>query len=203
MNTTPWDQRIASGLVEPFARLGITPNQVTTVSLALGLGAAGLYGWGGGIWPHVGAALFVLSTVLDHVDGQLARRTNSASRFGHYYDHVAGAISYVGLFVGIGVGLRHGDFGGWSILMGVVAGITVTAIFAMRMYMERNRPSGYLDQPTFAGFEIEDVLYLVAPITWFGLLDPFLTIACVGAPIFAAWQILDYLRGRAAVERGE
>ncbi len=199
----PWDQRIASGFVEPFVRLGVTPNQVTAASLMLGLLGAALYGWGVGFAPHVGAAIFALSTVLDHADGQLARRTGTSSRFGHYFDHVAGAISYVGLFIGIGVGLRHGDLAGWAILMGAAAGICVTGIFGMRMYMERRRPSGYLDQPSFAGFEIEDVLYLVVPITWFGWLEPFLVVACIGAPVFAAWQILDYLRGRTAVERGE
>ena len=203
MSTTPWDQRIANGIVEPCARLGITPNQVTTASLVLGIAAAGLYGWGMDWGPHAGAVLFVLSTLLDHADGQLARCTGTASQFGHYYDVVAGAIAYVSLFVGIGVGLRHGDFGMWSIVMGVVAGVTVSSIFAMRLYMEGNRPAGHLDQPTFAGFEIEDVLYLVAPITWFGLLEPLLIAACAGASVFAAWQIIDYLRDRTATGERE
>ncbi len=187
----PWDQRLARGAVKPLARVGVTPNQVTTLSLFLGLAAAGLYGWGN---RDLGAVLFIASTLLDHVDGELARLTGTTSRFGHYYDHVTGGVCYVVLFVGIGIGLRHGDLGGWAILMGILAGIAVSAIFSMRVFMEHDRGDEFLAQPSFAGFEIEDVLYLVGPITWFGALLPFLVAACVGAPIFAAWQVWVFLR---------
>jgi hypothetical protein len=35
------------------------------------------------------------------------------------------------------------------------------------------------------GFELEDVMYLVRPITWLDLLEPFVSLAGIGAPLFA------------------
>ena len=187
----PWDQRIARLLVPSLIPLNITPNQVTTASLFLGLGAGILYATG---TPNLGAVLFVFSSLLDHADGDLARTTKTATRFGHYYDHIAGAICYVSLFIGIGVSLRNGELGVWCIAMGGVAGIAVSGIFTMRLVMAVEHGDEFLTQPCFAGFEIEDVLYLVAPITWFGGLLYFLVAASVGTPIFGVWQIWKYFR---------
>ena len=50
--------------------------------------------------------------------------------------------------------------------------------------MEDRGGKSATEQPCFAGFEIEDVLYLIGPITWFGALRPFLIAAGIGAPIF-------------------
>jgi hypothetical protein len=39
------------------------------------------------------------------------------------------------------------------------------------------------------GFEPEDTLYLVGPITWFGLQAPFLVATALGSPIFLLWVV--------------
>ena len=64
----PWDSRLARRLVPPLMRLGISPNQVTAVSLVLALLGAGLMAVGDAPWIHLGAGLFVLARFLDHVD---------------------------------------------------------------------------------------------------------------------------------------
>ena len=101
-----------------------------------------------------------------------------------------------GLYLGIdiGGGLHDGELGLWYIVMGVFTGITVNPSFVMRLIMAFENGSEFLTQPCFAGFEIEDVLYLVAPITWFGGAPYFLIAASVGAPIFGVWQIWEYFR---------
>ena len=85
----PWDQRLARHLIRPFAGTRLSPNHVTSISLASGLAAAVFYGLGGH-WAHLGAVLFVFSVLADHADGELARMSQRTSRFGHYYDVVAG-----------------------------------------------------------------------------------------------------------------
>ena len=78
----PWDQRFATALMRPLRATPITPNQITTLSLAIGLLAALLYAQNG--WAvHLGAACFVLAFWLDHADGELARMTGRSSPFGH------------------------------------------------------------------------------------------------------------------------
>jgi archaetidylinositol phosphate synthase len=186
----PWDQRLARSAARPLAATPITPNQVTTLSLATGLFAALLYAQGD--WAvHLGAACFVLSFWLDHADGELARMTGRTSSFGHYYDLAAGGAVLVALFIGIGIGARDGALGAWSIGLGSAAGLSTALIFVLRMGMERRGGKAAVRQPNLLGFELEDVMYLAGPITWLGLLQPFLVLAGVGAPLFALlvlWQ---------------
>ena len=44
------------------------------------------------------------------------------------------------------------------------------------------------------GFETEDVLYLLPLVTLFDGVEPFLLAASIGAPLFAAWVVIDWWR---------
>jgi len=188
----PWDQRLARLLTRPLAATRVTPNQITTLSLALGLLAAGLYAAGGAA-AHVGGACFMLAFLLDHADGELARMTGRTSAFGHYYDLAAGGAVLIALFVGIGIGIGLQDDapGAWPLGLGIAAGLATAAIFALRLELERRAGKDATRQPNLLGCEIEDVMYLVGPVTWLGLLEPLLVLAGIGAPLFALfvlWQ---------------
>src|SRR5206468_752814 len=69
----------------------VTPNQVTSVSALLGMGAAALLIVPRGLLPPL-AAFFVyqLHILADYVDGELARVKNLASIRGAYYDLMVG-----------------------------------------------------------------------------------------------------------------
>lgn len=186
----PWDQRLARLLMRPLVATRVTPNQVTTLSLALGLLAAWLYAAGGAA-VHLGGACFMVAFLLDHADGELARMTGRTSASGHYYDLAAGGAVLVALFVGIGIGLQDAASGAWPLGLGVAAGLATAAIFALRLELERRAGKDATRQPNLLGFELEDVMYLVGPVTWLGLLEPLLVLAGIGAPMFALfvlWQ---------------
>jgi archaetidylinositol phosphate synthase len=186
----PWDQRLAHVLMQPLAPTRVSPNQITTLSLAVGWCAAWLYALGGAA-VHVGAFCFVLSFWLDHADGELARITDRTSSFGHYYDLAAGGAVLVALFVGMGIGARRGTLGASSIGLGIAAGLATALIFVLRMELERRAGKAAVRQPNLLGFEMEDLMYLVGPVTWLGLLQPFLLLAGIGTPVFALlvlWQ---------------
>jgi archaetidylinositol phosphate synthase len=180
--------------MRPLAATRATPNQVTTLSLAIGLLAAWLYA-SGGTAVHLGAAGFMLSFWLDHADGELARMTGRTSSFGHYYDLAAGGAVLVALFVGIGIGARQGVLGAWSIGLGIAAGLATALAFVLRMDLERRAGKAATRQPNLLGFEMEDVMYLLGPITWLGLLQPFLLLAGLGAPLFALVVLQQCRRG--------
>jgi archaetidylinositol phosphate synthase len=186
----PWDQRLARLLMRPLVATRVTPNQVTTLSLAIGLLAAWLYAAGGAA-AHLGGACFMLAFLLDHADGELARMTGRTSTFGHYYDLAAGGAVLIALFVGIGVGLQGAAPGPWPLGLGIAAGLATAVIFALRLELERRAGKDATRQPNLLGCEIEDVMYLVGPVTWLGLLEPLLVLAGFGAPLFALfvlWQ---------------
>lgn len=184
----PWDQRLARALIRPLAATRTTPNAITTLSLIVGLAAALLFARGGGS-ADAGAALFMLAFMLDHADGELARMTSRTSAFGHHYDLAAGATVLVALFVGIGEGLVDSPLAGWARGLGMAAGVAVALIFALRFELERRAGKPATRQPNVLGFELEDVMYLIGPVTWAGLLPPFLVLAGIGAPLFALWVL--------------
>ncbi len=105
----------------------------------------------------------MLARFLDHADGKLARLTGKTSRFGHYYDFAAGALSSAALFIGIGVGLRRGIVGEWSLAAGIAAGSCALIAMGLGLGVEaRQSPNGGGYYPAFGGFELEDGIYLVA-----------------------------------------
>ncbi len=199
MKNPPYDQRIARVLVRPLARLGATPNQVTALSLLLALGAGALFAVGGAPAIHWAAGLFVLARFLDHFDGELARLTGKASRFGYYFDYAAGGLGFAALFAGIGWGLAAGPLGGWALALGG-AGCT-TALLTMGLNLDLDRRLGLgegeaVGYPGWAGFELEDGIYLLAPVTWLGWLEPFFVAAGIGAAAYLLWTLGRVLRAR-------
>lgn len=74
---------LAQRLVGPAARLGIRPTRIVLAHTALGLLAAGLTARGGRLTP---ALMLQVKTVLDNLDGQLARATGQTSETGRYLD---------------------------------------------------------------------------------------------------------------------
>jgi phosphatidylglycerophosphate synthase len=139
---------------------------------------------------------------MDHVDGELARQTGRTSTFGHYFDHAAAMTNYVAGFVGAGYGLRHGELGNWGPVLGISAGIAVAAIMSVRLRMEIRDGRDTVRQTVRNGFEIEDTLYVLAPITWLGLLKYFIVAAGVGAPVFLLYVIWEWARSARVAEVG-
>ena len=193
----PWDQRIARALVKPLARTPVTPNQITGLTLAIALAGAGLLATGDPIQANWGAGFFVLARFLDHFDGELARLTKQTSRFGYYFDYVSGAGAYGALFLGIGIGLRNGALGNWSLALGIAGAISAIAAMPLNLEIDATTDGdeavGY---PGFAGFELEDGIYFIAPITWAGFLTEFFVLCGIGAVVYLVWTAACLIRLR-------
>ena len=92
------------------ARRGFTPNQVTTVSVLIGLVAAIAFATGERWGLVTGAVLLQLAFTTDCVDGQLARYTRQFSKLGAWLDSVFDRTKEYLAFAGLAIGAsRMGD----------------------------------------------------------------------------------------------
>ena len=83
-----------------FIRLGITPNQVSVLSVLFGFSCAFAFAER---YFLAGGLLLIVSAILDLVDGNVARRNHTESKFGAVFDWIAD--KYVDAAVILGVGL--------------------------------------------------------------------------------------------------
>ncbi len=77
----------------------VRPNTITTVGTALVIASAVFYGMGR---VRMGALLFLISGIVDTIDGQVARNGAMVSRFGAFYDSTLDRIGDGATFAGIG-----------------------------------------------------------------------------------------------------
>lgn len=185
-----WDARLARRLVTPLVNTWVTPNHLTTLRLLIGVAGALCLARGGFASANAGAFLIVLSNFVDHTDGELARIGGKSSRIGHFYDLACDALVTVMLFVGMGIGTTYVGAlkvsPGW---LGAVAGVAVALIFFLRMRIEDMAGKAGTKQASVGGFETEDVLYLLPIVTLTSVVTPFVVVASIGAPLFAAWAV--------------
>lgn len=188
---------IARWAIRPLVATAVTPNHLTTLRLLSGIGAAIAFGLGtpsGNLW---GGLLFMLSTLLDRADGEFARLTGCCSPGGHHYDLCCDLAVNALVFVGIGIGVGHGALGLSAVLMGGLAGLSIAAIFLIVFGLHDH---GTNPQEAFGAasrFDLDDSLFLLAPVAWCGWLQPLLIAASIGAPCFFAFALIRYRRVRA------
>ena len=100
---TAFHRRLSRPLTRLAIALGLTANQVSLLSLLVGLLAV----WG--FWRAtptsalVGLVLYAVSVVLDHSDGEVARLTLSESRLGEWLDVTSDTVIHALLVLAMGV----------------------------------------------------------------------------------------------------
>lgn len=125
----------ARWIVGQCVRLGLRPNHVTIIGLLLVIMAGFFFAHG---WYGWGLLAGWLMTLLDTVDGKLARVTVTSSRFGHYFDHLIDLVHPPIWYIlwGVGLGVSQLDVIGvslaaacWLIVAGYVVGRLVEGVF--------------------------------------------------------------------------
>jgi CDP-diacylglycerol--glycerol-3-phosphate 3-phosphatidyltransferase len=101
-----WVKDAARATLAPIVRLAIamriTPNTVTVIGLLITLGAAALVANGQLL---LGAAVLTAGSLLDAVDGALARATGGGTAFGSFLDSTLDRAGEAILYIGIGLWL--------------------------------------------------------------------------------------------------
>src|SRR5690606_1312935 len=95
---------------------------------------------------------------------------------------------------------RHEALGMWTVALG--SGGAACAILSMFTNLGIDKQTGgdetgdAVGYPGVAGFELEDGIYLLWPVTWLGFLYPFFLAASAGATVYFLWTCLTLLKGR-------
>lgn len=97
-----WVKDAARATLSPVVRLAaalhLTPNTITVIGLVLTLVAAVLIGAG---WLVIGAAVLTIGSLLDAVDGALARAQGGGTAFGSFLDSTLDRASEAIVYTGI------------------------------------------------------------------------------------------------------
>jgi hypothetical protein len=102
-----YDRHISLAISRRLMRLPISPNAVTVCAGLMGL-ACGLLAAVGGYLPMLVAAIgFQANSILDGIDGEVARAKLLESRLGQWLDTLADDVSNLSYAVGVGVGCYH------------------------------------------------------------------------------------------------
>ncbi|MFT7580253.1 MAG: phosphatidylglycerophosphate synthase [Myxococcota bacterium] len=101
------NRHISLFISKRIAHTGISPNQISTVTLILGLVGAFLASHGTYWMVLGGAVLLKANSVLDGVDGELARMRIQSSVLGEWLDTVSDDLSNQSFFLGVGIGTAY------------------------------------------------------------------------------------------------
>ena len=112
MSHNTWIHRVVRVAVRPLVATPITPNQLTTLRLLVGIAAAFAFAQPSQLWLDLGALIFLISFFLDRADGELARLSGRTSPGGHAYDLISDAFCNAVAFAALGIGLYRGGSGG-------------------------------------------------------------------------------------------
>ena len=98
---------IAATIVQVIKNTWVTPNQVTYISIFVGLVSAYIFSIGTVQAFFFAGILLEVVLILDCVDGQLARAKECSSDWGRLLDGIAGYIIYLAVLTGVVVGFNQ------------------------------------------------------------------------------------------------
>ena len=122
-------QPLANVGVRALAQTGIDPLAVVSVHGLLGFAAALLIATGSEPQWLLAALFLQFKTLLDNIDGGLARTTGHVTQMGRYYDTVVDLAVNAALFAALA---RHGSAG-----LALLAFVTLTVMLSLDHNLER------------------------------------------------------------------
>jgi len=111
-------------VTEWLIRVGVRPNTITTVGALVVIASAVAFGVGA---IRVGAGLLLFSGILDTLDGDVARATGQATKFGAFYDSTLDRVGDGATFIGIAAFLLTGPSIRFPVLGAVICMVAVLA----------------------------------------------------------------------------
>jgi len=201
------ERPISLRIARRLASTGITPNQVTLLSVGIGLCGALFFLSAHWLWQTIGALFFLAHSILDGCDGELARLRFQESRFGGIIDYWGDNVVHIVVFACIAIGWSLSIGASWPLLLGVAAALgnlgSAGFVYWRTMHTKKEGGPLFTSVATMPGETLarmldaasrRDFIYLVLFLALFGKSNWFLVLAAAGAPIF--FLLLVFLAAR-------
>jgi len=108
----------------------MTPNQMTFVSMIIAILGGIFFSFSNPLYWVIGCFLFILFSILDCADGELARYYKKSSPIGRYFDLWVHGIESSAMFMGVTFGVHGFVKQPWVFILGFV----VVIAFLLRAY---------------------------------------------------------------------
>ncbi len=131
------NRRVSLPITRLLLDTPVTPNLVTVSNLLWALLTGWLFSRGQHVTFVLGSLLAWFSSMLDGVDGELARARFQTSAFGHWLEMVCDYAFYIALFLGLGFGVQRIKGDPIWMIVGVGASAGVLISFAMVARLKR------------------------------------------------------------------
>ena len=178
------ERRISLAITRQLVATRITPNEMTLVSLTIGLLGAPFFLSAEPLLQLVGSLLFLTHSILDGCDGELARLKFQESPTGARLDFWGDNLVHVAVFGCMAVGWTLAAASLWPLCLGALA-ITGTAASAY-LVAHRDGTAATAGPPGRLADAVanRDFIYLVLLLACFGRAHWFLIPVALGTPIF-------------------
>lgn len=126
-----------------LSRRGFKPNNITFFNMGIGLVSGLLASFGTPSSILWGAFFFQLASILDGVDGEVAKLTNRATQLGQWLDTLSDNLTLFVFLVGLTTGLYQTSHSFLILVAGEVALLSFLILLAiMLIFLTRNTTSG-------------------------------------------------------------
>jgi phosphatidylglycerophosphate synthase len=183
---TWFNRPLGRWLSKLLVRTSISPNAVTMVHLAIGLAGAWFFAIGTYSSMLLGAVLFQLSSIVDCVDGDIARVLFKESSFGKWLDLAGDQVVHVAVFAAIAIGLMRGGaapYAGWLGLAAVIGAALSFAVVVRSMRHPSSYPDGRLSKLIQSATN-RDFSVLILILAALGRIEWFLWMTAIGSHVF-------------------
>ena len=199
-----------------LAPTAITPNQMSVISILVGVFAGPFFLSSRPCLQTAGALLFLAHSILDGCDGELARLRFQQSRLGGVLDFWGDNLVHIVIFACMAVGWSWAVGVRWPLLLGagaVVGTLGSAGVVYWRLMREKDG-----DESLFTSVSAEperplarmldaasrrDFIYLVALLALAGKSSWFVLLAGIGAPIYCLLVVFLAARERRSGDEGK
>ena len=193
-----FERKISIAISKRLVETSITPNQITVISMLIGLSGAFFMGISRGLWQILGSILFLTHSIMDGCDGEIARIKFSESRLGGLLDFWGDNVVHSVVFIAIAWEWwnRTRAFFPLLLAMFAVLGCLASAgmVYWKTMRFKNEKGPLYTHVSSLkeknklkeiADFlSRRDFIYLVVILSFFKHLDWFLICSSLGTPAF-------------------